>query len=231
MRKTAERRFSSPPPQDEKRPFGSKHVVRVSWGFSWPRHSAPHEPVLVVHRIRPRMEMRHARTVAAHVHVHQRIPDAVFLVAIGPDHFALLAQPASSIRAGGPNSQRTRSGPQVPVSSTLKCGSVSSGRTRSTLPSVPTLAPQAYWPMGCWVQMTRRPPLACGHSKLGRPNRACTSASGVPGATWARLAQADRAGRRRQGDAGRFVMKCHILLPRRRKGALGASRAILSNQL
>ena len=165
--------------------------------------------------------MRHARTVAAHVHVHQRIPDAVFLVAIGPDHAsrpARLVDPgrraefaAHPLRAPGSGLQH------------LKCGSVSSGRTRSTLPSVPTLAPQAYWPMGCWVQMTRRPPLACGHSKLGRPNRACTSASGVPGATWARLAQADRAqGARRQGDAGRFVMKCHILLPRRRKGAPGA---------
>ncbi|MNY25889.1 hypothetical protein D3C86_1597000 [compost metagenome] len=94
------------------------------------------------------------------------------------------------MRAGGPNSQRTRSGPQSPVSNTLKCASVSSGTTRSTRPSVPTFAPQAYWPMGCWVQITRRPPLACGHSKLGDPNWAWTSASGVPGATWAMLAQA-----------------------------------------
>ena len=130
--------------------------------------------------------MRHTRTVAAHVDVHQRIPDAVFLVAIGPDHLALLAQ----------RRFRRRSGLQVPVSSTLKCGSVSSGSTLSTRPSAPTLAPQAYWPMGCWVQMTRRPPLACGHSKLGRPNWACTSASGVPGATWA-------SWRRPTGPAGR----------------------------
>ena len=62
--------------------------------------------------------------------------------------------------------------------------------------------------------------------EVGRPNWACTSASGVPGATWARLAQADRASRApRQGDAGRFVMKCHILLPSKAEGRpWGASR-------
>src|SRR5690554_732787 len=98
--------------------------------------------------------------------------------------------PTDETSAGGPNSQRTYSGVQVPEANLLKFESVSRETTRSVLPLLSTLVPQAYCPKGCWLQMSRSPPLAPGHEKLGAPYWACTSCKEAPAGRSAMLVQA-----------------------------------------
>ena len=168
--------------------------------------------------------MRHARTVAAHVHVHQRIPDAVFLVAIGPDHFALLAQ-ACFIDPG--RRAEFAAHPVRTPGSGLQHFEVRVGQQRQHLVH-PAVGADIGAP-GVLAHGLLRPddtPAAVGlrafevgPAELGLHvgQRRARRDLGQVGA-----GRQGQQGARRQGDAGRFVMKCHILLPRRRKGAPGA---------